>query len=43
MVDALLEEIDKWEAEEQEHGKLKAQQLPQQLSEGRMDLPLLKG
>jgi (E)-4-hydroxy-3-methylbut-2-enyl-diphosphate synthase len=41
MVDALLEEINKWEVEEKERGTLMAENLPQ-LAEGRMGLPLLK-
>src|SRR5438093_11960084 len=41
MVDALLEEIDKWEAEEVERGTLKSEQLPH-LAEGRLNLPILK-
>src|SRR6516162_10057400 len=41
MVDALLEEINKWEEEERERGTLKVENLPQ-LAEGRMRLPVLK-
>jgi (E)-4-hydroxy-3-methylbut-2-enyl-diphosphate synthase len=41
MVDALLEEINKWEAEETERGTLKTENLPH-LAEGRMNLPILK-
>jgi (E)-4-hydroxy-3-methylbut-2-enyl-diphosphate synthase len=41
MVDALLEEINKWEAEEMERGTLKTENLPH-LAEGRMALPILK-
>src|SRR5437870_821636 len=41
MVDALLEEINKWEAEEVERGTLKSEQLPH-LAEGRLNLPILK-
>src|SRR5207253_11233499 len=41
MVDALLEEIDKWEVEELERGTLKTEKLPH-LAEGRLGLPILK-
>src|SRR5438128_9842587 len=41
MVDALLEEIDKWEVEEVERGTLKSEQVPH-LAEGRLGLPILK-
>src|SRR5271163_4607734 len=41
MVDALLEEINKWEAEEMASGTLKLENLPQ-LADGRMGLPVLK-
>jgi (E)-4-hydroxy-3-methylbut-2-enyl-diphosphate synthase len=41
MVDALLEEINKWEDEERERGTLKTENLPP-LAEGRLGLPILK-
>lgn len=41
MVDALLEEINKWEAEEIERGTLKTEK-PIRPSDGRLNLPILK-
>src|SRR5712671_1277686 len=41
MVDALIEEIDKWEVEETQRGTLKTEKLPH-LADGRMQLPILK-
>src|SRR6202040_3474723 len=41
MVDALIEEVNKWEAEEAERGTPRAEKLPQ-LAEGRMKLPILQ-
>src|SRR5438876_2025430 len=40
MVDALMEEIDKWEKEEHEHGRLASEKAP--FAEGKLHLPVLK-
>jgi (E)-4-hydroxy-3-methylbut-2-enyl-diphosphate synthase len=42
MVDALLEEIDKWEKEEAARGTLKSEQPPAEKDNGRIKLPLLQ-
>jgi (E)-4-hydroxy-3-methylbut-2-enyl-diphosphate synthase len=42
MVDALLEEIDKWEKEEAAQGTLKSEKPPAEKDNGRIKLPLLQ-